>query len=113
MFTLAWSFSGMDTPGPYMNASAYMWTAGPALVFSTWLLARPAKPARWVPSAISALPWAAYPWVAIATFVPHGESQQWFRLAASLALGFAGCIAVPVVRRVAYLHRPAETTEGK
>jgi hypothetical protein len=112
-FTFAWSFSGMDTSGPYMGASAYLWAAEPALAIGTWLLARPPKSANWIASAVSALPWAAFPWLAMATFVPRGERQQWFSLATALAIGFAACVAVPVCLRVACLQRLPETGEAK
>lgn len=111
-FTFAWSFSGMDTSGPYMEASAYFWAAVPALTIGTCLLARPAKPARWISCAISAFPWAAFPWVALATFVPHGESRQWFPVAEALGFAFAVCVAVPVALRIAYLRRLSQPGEA-
>ena len=112
-FTFVWSFSGMDTSGPYMGAFAYLGAAGPALVISTWLLARPAKSARWFASAVSALPWAAYPWLAMATFVPSGERQQWLGLAIALAIGLAASVAVPVFLRDTCVQQPTKTVEAK
>ena len=100
-FTFAWSFSGMDTSGPYMGASAYLWAAGPILGIGTWLLARPAKSALWLATAASALPRAAFPWLAMVTFVPRGERQQWFDLAIALAVAFAASMVVPVCLRFA------------
>jgi hypothetical protein len=75
------------------------------------LLARPARPARWVSSGISALPRAAFPWVALATFVPHGESQQWFTVAKVLGFAFAACVVVPVVLRIAHVRQPGQPAE--
>lgn len=106
-FSLAWSFSGMDTSGPYMNASAYLWAALPALALSTLLLARRAKPARWLPCAISALPWAVYPWVSLAG-IPSGERQQWLQLGKVLSIVFAVCVLVPVILRLAHLQQAGE-----
>jgi hypothetical protein len=109
-FGLAWSVSGMDTPGPYMDASAYLWAALPALILSTLLLARRAKPARWISCATSALPWAAYPW-AVCAGVPSGERPQWLALGKVLGFAFAVCIVVPVALRIHYLRWAGQATE--
>jgi hypothetical protein len=103
-FTLAWSMSGMSTSGPYLNALAYLWAALPALVVSALLLARGAKPTRWLPSAISALPWAAYPWLGFAVTSAE-DRQEWILLGKLLAIVFAACVAAPVALRISRLRR--------
>jgi hypothetical protein len=107
-FTLAWSFSGWGTSGPYLDASAYLWAALPALLLSTLLLARGAKPMRWISCSISALPWAIYPWGGLAG-APSGERRQWFQLGEVLCIAFAICVAVPVVLRVAHSQRSGKS----
>jgi hypothetical protein len=103
-FTLAWSMSGMSTSGPYLNALAYLWAALPALVVSTLVLARRAKATRWLPSAISALPWAAYPWLGVAVTAAK-DRQEWLLLGKLLAIAFVACFAAPVVLRTFRLRR--------
>jgi hypothetical protein len=95
----------MDTGGPYMGASAYLWAALPALILGTCLVARPNRPMRWLSCGLSALPWSVFPWLALGTFVPHGESSQWFTLAEVLAFCFVICVGVTVALRVVHLRQ--------
>jgi hypothetical protein len=88
-----------------MGASAYLWAALPAVVLSTFLLARAPKPARWIPCGLSALPWATFPWLAIVTFVPRGENRQWFKVAWIMCFAFAACVMAPVCLRIAQARR--------
>jgi hypothetical protein len=104
-FVFAWSFSGMDRGSGYMDASGYLWTAVPAMILGTCLIARPSKPMRWFLCGISALPWSVFPWLAVITFVPHGESDQWFALAKVLGFRFVICLGVPLILRVLHLQQ--------